>query len=98
MAGALAAASAAISALSKGLGDDPDRGWTQLLTARARYSDEYATLYEYCADARSRKEIAAKFDDAPWVEAALEEFVEKDLMIHLDNRYLSLALPENPYF
>ena len=28
---------------------------------------------------------------------ALEEFVERDLMIHLDNRYLSLALPENPY-
>ena len=22
----------------------------------------------------------------------------RDLMIHLDNRYLSLALPENPYF
>ncbi len=62
------------------------------------YSDDYANLYEYCADARSRKEIAAKFDDAPWVEGALEEFVGKDLMIHLDNRYLSLALPENPYF
>jgi ribosomal peptide maturation radical SAM protein 1 len=62
------------------------------------YSDDYANLYEYCADARSRKEITAKFDNAPWVEGALEEFVEKDLMIHLDNRYLSLALPENPYF
>ena len=22
----------------------------------------------------------------------------KDLMVHLDNRYLSLALPENPYY
>ena len=62
------------------------------------YSDEYANLYEYCADAHSRKEISAKFDDASWVDAALEEFVERDLMIHLDNRYLSLALPENPYF
>lgn len=62
------------------------------------YSDDYANLYEYCADAHSKKEIAAKFEDAPWVEGALEEFVEKDLMIHLDNRYLSLALPENPYF
>ena len=61
------------------------------------YSDLYANLYEYCADARSRKEISAKFDDALWVDAALEEFVEKDLMVHLDNRYLSLALPENPY-
>jgi uncharacterized protein YozE (UPF0346 family) len=62
------------------------------------YSDEYANLYEYCADARSRKEISAKFDDASWLDGALEEFVSKDLMIYLDNRYLSLALPENPYF
>jgi len=62
------------------------------------YSGEYAALYEYCADSRSRKEIGAKFDDAPWVEGALEEFVSKDLMIHLDNRYLSLALPENLYY
>jgi len=62
------------------------------------YADDYATLYEYCADARSRKEIAAQFDDAAWVEAAIEEFVERDFMIHLDSRYLSLALPENPYF
>jgi len=63
----------------------------------ATYTDNYATLYEYCADARSRKDIAARFEDASWVEGALEEFVEKDLMIHLDNRYLSLALPENPF-
>lgn len=63
----------------------------------ATYADDYATLYEYCADARSRKDIATRFEDAPWVDGALEEFVEKDLMIHLDNRYLSLALPENPF-
>ncbi|MDX6612878.1 MAG: hypothetical protein QOD75_2064 [Blastocatellia bacterium] len=62
------------------------------------FSDLQATLYEYCADARSPKEIAARFDDAPWVEAALAEFVDRDLMVYLDNRYLSLALPENPYF
>ena len=62
------------------------------------FSDLHALLYEYCADARSRKEISARFDDAPWVDGALEEFVERDLVIHLDGRYLSLALPENPYF
>jgi hypothetical protein len=62
------------------------------------YSDTAANLYEYCADARSRKDISAKFDDAPWLDAALEEFVAKDLMVHLDYRYLSLALPENPYY
>jgi uncharacterized protein YozE (UPF0346 family) len=64
----------------------------------ATYADDYANLYEYCADARTRMEISEKFDDAAWVEAALEEFVGKDLMVHLDHRYLSLALPENPYF
>ncbi|HYV83717.1 MAG TPA: RiPP maturation radical SAM C-methyltransferase [Pyrinomonadaceae bacterium] len=64
---------------------------------KATYSDDYATLYEYCADARSRKDIAARFDDAPWVEGALDEFVEKELMVFLDNKYLSLALPENPF-
>jgi ribosomal peptide maturation radical SAM protein 1 len=62
-----------------------------------KYADDYATLYEYCADARSRKDIAARFEDAPWVEGALAEFIDQNLMIHLDNRYLSLALPENPY-
>jgi len=64
----------------------------------ATYSDSYATLYEFCADARSRKEIDAAFDTAPWIEAALQEFIDQDFMVHLDNRYLSLALPENPYF
>ncbi len=62
------------------------------------YSDSFATLYEYCGDARSGKEIATKFDGAAWVDAALEEFVDSNLMVYLDNRYLSLALPENPYF
>lgn len=62
------------------------------------FSDLHALLYEYCADARSRKEISARFDDAPGVDGALEEFVERELMIYLDGRYLSLALPENSYF
>jgi ribosomal peptide maturation radical SAM protein 1 len=62
------------------------------------YSDRYARLYEYCADARSVKEIAAEFEGASWVDGAIEEFVERRFMIHLDNRYLSLALPENAYF
>ncbi len=54
------------------------------------YSDRHALLYEYCADARSRKEISTRFDDASWVDGALEEFVERDLVIHFDDRYLSL--------
>ena len=39
----------------------------------------------------------SQFDDATWIEEALDEFVEKDLIVLLDSRYLSLALPENPY-
>ena len=62
------------------------------------YSDGAASLYEYCADARSSGDIAAHFKNEEWVEGALSEFIERDLIIFLDNRYLSLALPENPYF
>jgi ribosomal peptide maturation radical SAM protein 1 len=67
-------------------------------TTTTTYSDRYARLYEYCADARSAKDIAAKFEGAPWVDGAIEEFLERNFMVHLDNRYLSLALPENAYF
>jgi hypothetical protein len=34
----------------------------------------------------------------PWVQQALDDFVNKDLMLSLDGRYLSLALPANPNF
>ncbi|HEV2704877.1 MAG TPA: hypothetical protein VGV59_03075, partial [Pyrinomonadaceae bacterium] len=61
-------------------------------------SDEPAALYEFCADARTRKEIDARFDGATWTEEALGDFLERNLMVHLDGRYLSLALPENTYF
>lgn len=82
------------------------KSWATILiedgrNGRARtytYSDERAALYEYCVDARSRKEIDARFDAGPWVEDALEEFIERDLLVYLDSRYLSLALPENPNF
>jgi ribosomal peptide maturation radical SAM protein 1 len=63
-----------------------------------KYYDQQASLYEYCADARTPKDIAANFGSAPWIEAALQDFVEKDLMLSLDGRYLSLALPENRNF
>jgi ribosomal peptide maturation radical SAM protein 1 len=67
-------------------------------TQVAKYSDSHAALYEYCMDARSQKDISDKFDGAPWITGAIEEFEQKQLMVHLDNRYLSLALPENPNF
>jgi ribosomal peptide maturation radical SAM protein 1 len=61
-------------------------------------ADQPAALYEYCAEARTPRDIAARFGGEAWIQAALAEFVEKDLMLHLDGRYLSLALPENPNF
>jgi ribosomal peptide maturation radical SAM protein 1 len=63
-----------------------------------QYSDDRAKLYEYCADARTMKEIGICFGQEDWVREALEEFLKQDLMLFLDNRYLSLALPENPNF
>ena len=63
-----------------------------------RYHDQEAALYEYCSDARTPKDISANFGSDSWVEAALRDFVEKDLMLFLDGRYLSLALPENRNF
>lgn len=62
------------------------------------YCDEAAELYEYCAEARTPRDIAAHFGSGPSVEAALNDYVSKDLMLFLDGRYLSLALPENQYF
>jgi len=62
------------------------------------YSGGPAALYEYCADARTVQDIASNVGSEPWVQQALEEFVEKDLMLFLDHRYLSLALPKNPNF
>ena len=65
---------------------------------RYTYSDGPAALYEYCADARTPRDIASNIGTEPWVQAALDDFVGKDLMLFLDGRYLSLALPENPDF
>jgi ribosomal peptide maturation radical SAM protein 1 len=83
------------------------KGWTMILIEDGRnprqvvthqYEEGEAALYEYCADARTLKEITASFGDAAWVQEALDEFVDKALMLFLDGRYLSLALPENRFF
>jgi len=63
-----------------------------------QYSDEQALLYEYCADARTLKEISNRFGEKSWISGALEEFLAENLMLFLDGRYLSLALPENAHF
>ena len=62
------------------------------------YAGGAAALYEYCADARTPRDIAAAMGTQAWVQEALDDFVRKDLMVFLDGRYLSLALPQNPNF
>jgi ribosomal peptide maturation radical SAM protein 1 len=65
---------------------------------RWQFRDREAALYELCIDAKRKDDIVAHFkDDAHWVDAALEGFVEKNLMVHLDGKYLALALPENQF-
>ncbi|MCA1692452.1 MAG: RiPP maturation radical SAM C-methyltransferase [Actinobacteria bacterium] len=65
---------------------------------RYRFDDDRAALYELCADAKGMEEILPHFDTEPgWAEQALSEFVDRQLMIFLDDKYLSLALPDNPY-
>ncbi len=71
--------------------------------ARAlQYSDAPARIYEICADAHRLDKIvaaAAAFGASrAEVEEALADFVARDLMVFLDGRYLSLALPANPWF
>jgi ribosomal peptide maturation radical SAM protein 1 len=72
--------------------DDGRNGQARVST----YSDGPAALYEYCADARTPGDLASRFGSEGWIEAALREFLERELVIFLDGRYLSLALPENP--
>ena len=63
---------------------------------KSTYTKREAQLYEFCNDARSFKSIVEAFDgDAAWVEDTLGHFIEQDYTIHLDDRYLSLALPAN---
>lgn len=62
------------------------------------YTGREAELYEYCNDPRALLSIVDRFDgDADWVQDALSEFIARDLIVHLDDQYLSLALPANKY-
>jgi ribosomal peptide maturation radical SAM protein 1 len=62
-----------------------------------RYDGRDAALYEFCADARTREELAAVEGFEPdELDRALAEFVDRDLVLCLDGKYLALALPDNP--
>jgi ribosomal peptide maturation radical SAM protein 1 len=62
-----------------------------------RFDDRTAQLYELCADAKRREDLLVKFDgDAAFLDTALEELIEKGVMLELDDKVLALALPDNP--
>ncbi|MBL8932942.1 MAG: RiPP maturation radical SAM C-methyltransferase [Archangium sp.] len=63
-----------------------------------RFDDRAAELYEFCADARRTVDVVEQFgQDRGWLDATLEEMLEKQLLLELDGRYLALALPVNPH-
>jgi len=61
---------------------------------RYAYRDERAALYEFCDSAKKREQIAAEFT-GEWVDEMLDDWVERRVMLHMDDRFLSLALPVN---
>jgi len=61
--------------------------------------DGEAKVLEICADARRLREIEeALQDDGGWVQQALDRLQREGIVLALDDRYLTLALPENPYW
>ncbi len=63
-----------------------------------RLDDRAARLYEALADARRREDLLAEFDgDGAWLDGMLAELEHEALAVHLDGRWLGLALPANPY-
>jgi ribosomal peptide maturation radical SAM protein 1 len=64
-----------------------------------RFDGAHAAVYEECADAKGRDEIAAAVEcDGTWLDGVLQDFVQRRLMAFADGQYLALALPQNPYY
>ncbi len=62
-----------------------------------RFDDRAARLYEALADARRREDLLAELDgDAVWLDGMLQQLEHDALAVHLDGRWLGLALPSNP--
>ncbi len=64
-----------------------------------RFDGPHATIYELCADAKGRNELASAMEcNDGWLEDALAGFVSRGLMVFVDEKYLALALPKNSFF
>ncbi|MCP4219750.1 MAG: RiPP maturation radical SAM protein 1 [bacterium] len=60
------------------------------------FGDNEARLLEFLNEPQSEEAMVKEFGTfAGWVSEALADFMEKELVIHLDDRYLSLVLPVN---
>ncbi|MBK7858658.1 MAG: RiPP maturation radical SAM C-methyltransferase [Archangiaceae bacterium] len=79
------------------------KGWRSLTISdgrgatprEVRLRGEVAELYELCAEARRAEDVRERLGDPGWLDEALAELVSDDLLLHLDGRYLALALPAN---
>ncbi|MCP4153081.1 MAG: RiPP maturation radical SAM protein 1, partial [bacterium] len=66
-------------------------------TVTHTFMDDDVRLFEFLHDPRSEKAIEEEFGTiSNWVGEALKKFIEADLVIHMDGRYLNLTLPVNP--
>jgi len=61
-----------------------------------RFDDRAARLYEALADARRREDLLKEFDgDDRWLDGMLAQLDQDRLVVHLDGKWLGLALPRN---
>jgi ribosomal peptide maturation radical SAM protein 1 len=66
---------------------------------RYRFDDADAAIYEACTDARTGEELLQALGySADLLDEGLRRFLDLDLMVHLDGRYLALALPDNAHY
>jgi len=74
----------------------PEREYDEIFRAVGRWQDRWRRGER--PQLHYRKSCSsAKFDGDEWVDAALADFCEEDLMVKLDDQYLSLALPKNAH-
>lgn len=65
---------------------------------RAVYRDRQVELFEFLHEPQSRGAILKHFNMkrlSGWLKETLDDFIANDFVLHMDDRYLTLALPIN---
>jgi ribosomal peptide maturation radical SAM protein 1 len=65
-----------------------------------KYKGKQVELFEFLHEPRTEKAILDHFNEkemSGWLQETLQEFIANDFVLHMDDRYLTLALPKNPY-